>query len=138
MRNLGTWEAVGQLLSAGAAFYGLVYIAPNLVLLALSSRSLQFVTSPEGAAGLAGLALAASGSFVALILSQIKSADSGVGVTLLFWINFVILAFGDILFYFVAPAATPVMLFGGASAVITVIGIMVITQRQPKTIQGNY
>ena len=133
MPKTGEWELLGQLLGAGAAFFGLVYESPNIFALAPTFRGVViFSPSPEGAVGLAGLALAGLGSFVGIVLGQLRQADGDIGASLLFWVNFVVLLLGDAIFYALQPGAAVVMLVGLASAVLTSIGLTVTLQRSPK------
>ena len=132
MPKVGAWESLGQLLSAGAAFFGLVYESPRLVVLVLTLRGVVASSpSPEGAAGLAGLSVAGLGAFVGIVVGQLKQPDGDVGVSLLFWMDFIVLVLGDALFYALQPAAVVVMLVGLISAALTGVGLMVALQRSP-------
>lgn len=124
------WEVLGELLSAAAALFGLAYAAPSLASLSASFRGLVlFSTTPAGALGLAGLVYTGLGSFVAVVLGQVKHPDESIGASLLFWIDFIALAVGDVVFYALQPSDAAVALIGGVSAVLATLGILVIVQR---------
>lgn len=133
MPKTAALEFLGQFLSAGAAFFGLLYLSPRLSVLAVTLRGVAISSPPpEAAVGLAGLALAGLGAFAGIILGRSGRADGDIGVSLLFWVNFVVLLIGDSLFYAVQPpAAATVMLVGLASAVLTGLGLMLLRPSGP-------
>ncbi|MDG6982635.1 MAG: hypothetical protein JRM74_04185 [Nitrososphaerota archaeon] len=139
MPRVGAWESLGQLLSAGAAFFGLFYESPRLAALAFTLRGVVAASpSPEGAVGLAGLSVAGLGSFVGIVIGQLRQPDGNVGVSLLFWMGFVVLVLGDALFYALQPASVVVMLVGLISAALTGAGLMVALQRpQGRLLSGG-
>ncbi|MDG6957711.1 MAG: hypothetical protein JRN13_06650 [Nitrososphaerota archaeon] len=139
MPRVGAWESLGQLLSAGAAFFGLFYESPRLAALAFTLRGVVATSpSPEGAVGLAGLSVAGLGSFVGIVIGQLRQPDGNVGVSLLFWMGFVVLVLGDALFYALQPASVVVMLVGLISAALTGAGLMVALQRpQGRLLSGG-
>ena len=139
MPRVGAWESLGQLLSAGAAFFGLFYESPRLAALAFTLRGVVAASpSPEGAVGLAGLSVAGLGSFVGIVIGQLRQPDGNVGVSLLFWMDFVVLVLGDALFYALQPASVVVMLVGLISAALTGAGLMVALQRpQGRLLSGG-
>ena len=124
------WEFIGQLLTASAALFGLVYEGPNLTTLtATFGGVIGFSPAPAGAVGLAGLTIAGAGAFVGMVLGQIKPSDGNVGSAILFWTGFLVLVLGDALFYALQPSAPVAMLIGGAAAVLTSLGLLAIVQR---------
>jgi hypothetical protein len=131
MPKTGIWEALGQLLTAGAAIFGLVYAAPEVASFSGILRgAIVFSTSPTGAVGLAGLTFSSLGSFVGLILGQLRQPDENVGASLLFWADFGVLVVGGVAFYALSLSSVVVLLIGGTSAVLTALGLLVIIQRQ--------
>ena len=134
MPRTAAWEFLGQVLSAGAALFGVIYGSSQL-----SALRITFVgvfaspPSPEAAVGLAGLALTVLGSFVAILVGRLRKTEGGIGSTLLFWVDFVVLLLGDALFYALGPSAATavVMLVGLASAVLTSIALTVTGQGPP-------
>ncbi|MDG6987289.1 MAG: hypothetical protein JRN71_05950, partial [Nitrososphaerota archaeon] len=88
--------------------------------------------------GLAGLSVAGLGSFVGIVIGQLRQPDGNVGVSLLFWMGFVVLVLGDALFYALQPASVVVMLVGLISAALTGAGLMVALQRpQGRLLSGG-
>lgn len=141
MSRAGTWEALGQLFTSVASLSGLAYTAPSLVTLSASFRGVVlFAATPASALGLAFFLYTGLGSLVAVVLGQVRRSDGNIGATLLFWIDFVVLALGDVLFYVLQPSDALVLLIGGASAVLATLGTLVIVQRPdgaPKAPQQN-
>jgi hypothetical protein len=131
MPKTETWEALGQLLAAGAALFGLTYAAPELASISGILRgAIIFSTTPAGAVGLAGLTFTSLGSFVGLILGQLRQPDDNIGAALLFWVDFGVLVVGGIAFYAMTLSSIVVLLIGGTSAVLTGLGLLIIIQRQ--------
>jgi hypothetical protein len=128
--RLEQWELLGLLLSVGAALFGLVYVAPALVTLTVSFRGVAgFSASIQASVGLAGLALTALGSLGAMVIGQFKPAGAGLGGSIIIWTNFVVLALADMVFYLGETEDTVVLLFGAASAFLTIVGLLVISRR---------
>jgi len=122
-------ELLGLLLSVGASAFGLIYVAPALASLTIGLRAtLTFSVGVDAALGLAGLALTALGSLGAMVISQLKTGGSGVGAALLIWTNFIVLVFGDVLFYGGYTGGTD-LLVGLVSAALTVAILMVVAGR---------
>jgi hypothetical protein len=127
---MGGWLLLGQLLTAGGSFFGLIYAAPSLATLGGIFRGgIVISLGPAAALGLAGLALTGLGSFAAIIVSQPWSPDGNVGALLIFWTDFIVNLLGDALFYLVQPTASAVLLVGLSSAFLTTLGLFVIVQR---------
>jgi len=124
-----TWELLGLLLTAGGSLFGLTYGSPSLGTPIFTFRGVVFAGSPEAALGLAGLALTTLGSFTAIVIGQFRRSSNNAGALLIIWTDFIVLLFGGILFYLYLPQAVEVMLIGLASAVLTVVGLMVIVNR---------
>jgi hypothetical protein len=126
-----TWEALGQLLTAGAAIFGLAYTAPELASISGVLRgAIIFSATPAGALGLAGLAFSSLGSFVGILLGGLRQPDGNIGAALLFWVDFAILVIGGVAFYALSVSSMVVLLIGGTSAVLTALGLLIIIQRQ--------
>jgi hypothetical protein len=126
-----TWEALGQLLTAGAAIFGLAYAAPELASISGVLRgAIVFSTAPAGAVGLAGLAFSFVGSFMGMLLGELRQPDGNIGAALLFWVDFAVLVIGGIAFYALSLSSVVVLLIGGASGVLTGLGLLTILQRQ--------
>lgn len=120
-------------MSAGAAFFGLIYESPRLVVLALTFRgAIVPPPSPEATVGLAGLALAGFGSLVGIAVGHLRRPDGDVGVSLLFWMDFFVLVLGDAVFYTLNPAAALVMLLGVVPAALTGAALVVAPRGSPK------
>ena len=123
------WELLGLLLTLGASAFGLIYVAPSLASLTIGLRAtLTFSVGVDAALGLAGLALTALGSLAGIVISQLKTSVGGIGAALLIWTNFVVLVFGDSLFYG-GYAGGSDLLVGLVSAALTVAILMVISGR---------
>jgi hypothetical protein len=130
MPRLAQWELLGLLLNVGGAVFGIVYAAPALVTLTLTFRGATEVSSgPQASLGLAGLSLAALGSLAAIIVAQLRPPGENVGASLIIWANLMVLALGDILFYLGDTQGTVVLLFGLSTAVLTTIGLWIISSR---------
>jgi len=130
MPKTETWEVLGGLLLAGAAFFDLAYIAPAVTKLSPTFGGVIFsATSPVGAAGLAGMAYSAFGGFVGVVLGQVRGTDDNIGAALLFWVDFAVLVVGGVASYLVSPSPTVMLLIGGMSGVLTTLGLLAILQR---------
>lgn len=129
MPRLETWELLGLLFAAGSSVFGLIYAAPNIAGFSLSIRGATITLAPEAALGLAGLALTTLGSFASIFVGQMKPSGNNLGAPVIIWTNLVVLLLGDALFYSGQTQATSVMLLGLSSAVLTVLGLLVIAQR---------
>jgi hypothetical protein len=126
-----TWEALGQLLTAGAAIFGLIYTTPGLASISGVLRgAIIFSTTPAGALGSAGLAFSSLGSFVGILLGELRQPNDNIGAALLFWVDFAVLVIGAVAFYSLSFSSMVVLLIGGASAVLTAMGLLIIIQRQ--------
>ena len=80
--------------------------------------------------GLAGLAFSSLGSFVGILLGELRQPEDNIGAALLFWVDFAVLVIGGIAFYALSLSSVVVLLIGGASAVITGLGLLIILHRQ--------
>jgi hypothetical protein len=130
MPRLAQWELLGLLLTVGGAVFGIVYAAPALVTLTLTFRGATEVSSgPQASLGLAGLSLAALGSLAGIIVAQLRPPGKSVGASLIIWANLIVLALGDALFYQGETQGTVVLLFGLSTAVLTTIGLWIISSR---------
>ena len=124
------WELLGLLLTAGGSLFGLISATPSLATLALGFRGVViYSASSQASLGLAALALTALGSFTGIFVAQLKPPGSNIGALVIIWTDFVVLLIGDALFYLGLLEATTVMLVGLATAVLTVVGLLVIVQR---------
>ena len=131
MPKTETWEALGQLLTAGAAIFGLIYAAPELASISGVLRGdIIFSTTALGAVGLAGLAFSSLGSFVGILLGELRQPEDNIGAALLFWVDFAVLVIGGIAFYALSLSSVVVLLIGGTSAVLTGLGLLIILHRQ--------
>lgn len=125
-----TSELLGQVLTAGAALFGIAYEFPLSANPAVTFGGVVFLGSNAGGAlGIAGLSVAVLGSFAGIILGQLRPPDRSRGASLLFWTNFAVLLFGGILFYAVQPPVVIVALIGVLSAFLTTLGLVVIVRR---------
>ena len=132
MPRLAQWELLGLILTVGGAICGVVSAAPALVNLNLTFRGAAVVSSgPQASLGLAGLSVAALGSLAAIIVAQLRPPGERVGASLIIWANLMVLALGDVLFYLGETQGTVVLLFGLSTAVLTTIGLWIITGRPP-------
>ena len=130
MSRTGTWELLGQLLSAGAAFFDLAYIAPQLATIGGVFRgTLVFSTTPAAAVGLAGLGFSSLASFVGVVLGQLRESDD-IGAALMSWVAFAVLVVGGVGFYSLTTSSVVVLLIGGASGVLSALGVLIISQRR--------
>jgi len=126
------WELVGLLLASGGSAFGLIYAAPGLASLTLALRGpVTFSFSAESALGLAGLALTALGSLVAMMMGQLKPPGNNIGALLIIYTNLVVLLLGDVLFYLGYVAGTD-LLVGLVSAGLTAATLLIIAGR-PRT-----
>jgi hypothetical protein len=124
-----TWELLGLLLTAGGSVFGLIYAAPDLASLTLALRAqVTFSISAEAALGLAGLALTALGSLVAILMGQLKPPGNNIGALLIIGTNLVVLVLGDILFYLGYLAGTDILV-GLVSAGLTTASLLIIAGR---------
>jgi len=124
-----TWELLGLLLASGGSAFGLIYAAPGLASLTLALRaSVTFSISVESALGLAGLALTALGSLVAMLMGQLKPSGNNIGALLVIWTNLVVLLLGDVLFYLGYLAGTDILV-GLVSAGLTTATLLIIAGR---------
>jgi hypothetical protein len=130
MPRLEQWELLGLLLNIGGAVFGIVYAAPVLVTLSLTFRGVTGAsTGPQASLGLAGLSLTALGSLAAIIVAQHRPPGGSVGASLIIWTNLIVLALGDVLLYLGETQETIVFLFGMSTAVLTAIGLWIISGR---------
>jgi hypothetical protein len=130
MSRLEQWELLGLLLSMGGAVFGIAYVAPSLLTLNVTFRGVAgFSPGPQATLGLAGLSLAALGSLAAMIISQLRPPGGSAGASLIIWVNLIVLALGDAVFYFNGTQETVVLLFGVSSAFLTVIALWIISRR---------
>jgi hypothetical protein len=130
--NTRVLELLGELFTAGGSLFGVAYsMLPLAVLTATFRGGVGFSTDAQAALGLAALVLTVFGSFAALIIGQLRASEADVGASLVFWTNFAVVLLGDVVFYWLQPSATAVMLVGLISAALTVAGLLVIAQRQP-------
>jgi hypothetical protein len=124
-----TLELLGLLLTAGGSAFGIIYAAPNLASLTLALRAqVTFSISAEAALGLAGLALTALGSLVAILMGQLKPARNNIGALLVIGTNLVVLVLGDVLFYLGYLAGTDILV-GLVSAGLTTASLLIIAGR---------
>ena len=131
MTRTATWEVIGQLLSAGAAVFALAYAAPELATIGGILRGeIVFSTTPAGAVGAAGLAFTSMASFVGGVLGPLREPKDNIGAALMFWIDFAVLVVGGAVFYALSTSSVVVLLIGGASGILTALGLLIITQRQ--------
>ena len=129
------WELLGLLLVLGASAFGLIYVTPALASLTIGLRAtLTFSVGADNALGLAGLALTALGSLAAMVISQLKTSGGSIGAALLIWTNFIVLVFGDALFYG-GYSGGSALLVGLVSAALTVAILMVISGRERAGVQ---
>jgi len=129
MPRTETWELLGLLLTSGGSAFGLIYAAPGLASLTLALRvTMTFSISVEAALGLAGLALTALGSFVAILMGQLKPPGKDIGAVLITWTNLAVLVLGDVLFYLGYLAGTDILV-GLVSAGLTTASLLVISSR---------
>ena len=132
MPRTDTWELLGLLLASGESAFGLIYAAPGLASLTFALRApVSFSISADAALGLAGLALTALGSLVAILMGQLKPPGNNIGALLITWTNLVVLALGDVLFYLGYLAGTD-LLVGLVSAGLTTATLIIISAR-PRT-----
>ena len=123
------WELLGLLISLGASAFGLIYVTPGLASLTIGLRAtVSFSVGADAAVGLAGLAMTTLGSLAAIVISQLKTPEGGIGAALLVWTDVIVLVFGDALFYGGYTAGSD-LLVGLVSAALTVAIIMVISGR---------
>ena len=123
------WEPLGLLLSLGASAFGLIYVTPSIASLSIGPHAtFTFSVGIDAALGLAGLALTALGSLAAIIISQLRTPEGGIGAPLLIWTNLIVLVFGDALFYG-GYAGGSDLLVGLVSAALTIVIFMVISGR---------
>ena len=123
------WELLGLLLTLGASAFGLIYVTPALASLTIGLRAiLTFSVGADNALGLAGLALTAMGSLAAIVIGQLKVPVNSIGAALLIWTNFIVLVFGDALFYGGYWEGSA-LLVGLVSAALTVAILMVVSGR---------
>ena len=92
---------------------------------------MSFSISPDAALGLAGLALTALGSLVAILMGQLKPSANNIGALLIICTNLIVLALGDILFYLGYLGGTD-LLVGLVSAGLTMATLIIISGR-PRT-----
>jgi len=124
-----TWELLGLLLTSGGSAFGLIYAAPDLASLTLALRAqVTFSISAEAALGLAGLALTALGSLVAILMGQLKPPGNNIGALLIIGTNLVVLVLGDVLFYLGYLAGTDILV-GLVSAGLTTASLLIIAGR---------
>jgi hypothetical protein len=127
-----TWELLGLLLTSGGSAFGLIYAAPGLASLTFALRApVSFSISPDAALGLAGLALTALGSLVAILMGQLKPSGNNIGALLIICTNLVVLGLGDVLFYLGYLGGTD-LLIGLVSAGLTMATLIIISGR-PRT-----
>ena len=120
---------MGLLLTSGGSAFGLIYAAPDLATLTLALRApVTFAISAEAAFGLAGLALTALGSLVAIMVGQLKPPGTNIGALLVIGTNLVVLVLGDVLFYLGYLAGTDILV-GLVSAGLTTATLLVISGR---------
>lgn len=120
---------LGLLLTSGGSAFGLIYAAPDLATLTLALRApVTFAISAEAAFGLAGLALTALGSLVAIMVGQLKPPGTNIGALLVIGTNLVVLVLGDVLFYLGYLAGTDILV-GLVSAGLTTATLLVISGR---------
>ena len=132
MPRTETWELLGLLLTSGESAFGLIYAAPGLASLTFALRApVSFSISPDGALGLAGLALTALGSLVAILMGQLKPSTNNIGALLIICTNLIVLALGDVLFYLGYLGGTD-LLVGLVSAGLTMATLIIISGR-PRT-----
>jgi hypothetical protein len=130
MPRLAQWELLGLLLSVGGAVFGIVYAAPSLMSLNLIFRGVTGVSAgPQASLGLAGLSITVLGSLAGIVVAQLKPPGGSLGAALIIWTNLIVLALGDILFYAGETQGTVVLLFGMATALLTTIGLWIISNR---------
>ncbi len=129
MTRTETWELLGLLLTSGGSAFGLIYAAPDLASLTFSLRGpVTFSISAEAALGLAGLALTALGSLVAMLMGQLKPPGNNIGALLVIWTNLVVLVLGDVLFYSGYLAGTDILV-GLVSAGLTTATLLIVAGR---------
>jgi hypothetical protein len=129
MPRTGTWELLGLLLTSGGSAFGILYAAPNLASLTFTLRApVSFSISAEAAMGLAGLALTALGSLVAVLMGQLKPPGNNIGALLIIWTNLVVLILGDVLFYLGYLGGTDILV-GLVSAGLTTATLLIIAGR---------
>jgi hypothetical protein len=129
MSRTGTWELLGLLLASGGSAFGIIYAAPDLANLTFTLRApVSFSISAEAAMGLAGLALTALGSFVAVLMGQLKPPGNNIGALLIIWTNLVVLILGDALFYLGYLGGTDILV-GLVSAGLTTATLLIIAGR---------
>jgi len=117
------------IITSGGSAFGLIYAAPNLASLTFALRAtVSFSISTEAALGLAGLALTALGSLVAILMGQVKPSGNNIGALLLIWTNIVVLVLGDVLFYLGYLGGTDILV-GLVSAGLTTATLLVISGR---------
>ena len=110
--------------------FGIFYVAPGLVALNVGFGVAREVVGPQAALGLAGLTLAALGSLAAMIIAQLRPPEDGPGASLMIWANLIVLVLGDALFYSGDTQETVVLLFGLSTALLTTIGLLIISGRK--------
>ncbi|HXW95394.1 MAG TPA: hypothetical protein VEJ19_06795 [Nitrososphaerales archaeon] len=129
MPRTETWELLGLLLASGGSAFGLIYAAPDLASLTFALRApVSFSISADAALGLAGLALTALGSLVAILVGQLKPSGNNIGALLIIWTNLIVLALGDALFCLGYLAGTD-LLVGLVSAGLTTVTLIIISGR---------
>lgn len=107
----------------------MIYAAPDLASLTFALRGpVAFSISAEAAMGLAGLALTALGSLVAVLMGQLKPPGNNIGALLLIWTNFLVLVLGDVLFSLGYLAGTDILV-GLVSAGLTTATLLIIAGR---------
>lgn len=126
---MGVSEFLGQVLTAAAALFALAYEAPIVSFAVTFRGAVSFGPTPEAALGIAGLSVAALGSFVGITIGQVKRPGDNIGAALLFWVNFLVLLVGDVLFYVLQPSDAVTLLIGGVSGTLTALGLLIIVQR---------
>ena len=120
---------LGLLLASGGSAFGIIYAAPDLANLTFTLRApVSFSISAEAAMGLAGLALTALGSFVAVLMGQLKPPGNNIGALLIIWTNLVVLILGDALFYLGYLGGTDILV-GLVSAGLTTATLLIIAGR---------
>jgi hypothetical protein len=107
----------------------MIYAAPDLASLTFTLRApVAFSISAEAALGLAGLALTALGSLVAILMGQLKPPGDNIGALLVVWTDLAVLVLGDVLFYLGYLAGTDILV-GLVSAGLTAATLLIIAGR---------
>jgi hypothetical protein len=124
-----TWELLGLLLTSVGSAFGMIYAAPDLASQTFALRApVTFSISTEAALGLAGLALTALGSLVAILMGQLKPPGNNIGALLVIWTNLLVLVLGDALFCLGYLAGTDILV-GLVSAGLTTASLLIIAGR---------